>query len=108
MPSPVVTPPASGAPGRLEGDARRLDGGAAPTRRDFLKQVAATAAVAAGPEFAPGAAPRPRAAPAPSTTEAAVKALYDSLTDGQKKEVCFDWDYRATPVFGRTPVPDPS
>ena len=25
--------------------------------------------------------------------ETAVQALYDSLTETQKKEVCFDWDF---------------
>ena len=35
------------------------------------------------------------AAPTPkSAAETAVKRLYEMLTDAQKKEVCFDWDYK--------------
>jgi hypothetical protein len=64
-------------------------------RRDFLKGlgVAAAAAITGGiPLFAE---PRVFAAPTPkSTAETAVKALYDSLTSDQRKEVCFDWDYK--------------
>jgi hypothetical protein len=59
-------------------------------RRQFLKTAAATAAL---PLFA---IPKVVAAPPTkkSAAETAVKALYDSLTDAQKKEVCFAWDYK--------------
>src|SRR5207249_4653476 len=34
------------------------------------------------------------AAPSPkSTAETAVKGLYDALTEEQRKEICFDWNY---------------
>lgn len=62
-------------------------------RRDFLRGVGAAAAVSTTglPLFATA-----RAAAAPSKSspaETAVKGLYDSLSDEQKKVVCFDWDY---------------
>jgi hypothetical protein len=61
-------------------------------RRGFLKTVGVTAAAAAGvPLFA---TPRADAAPTPkSAAETAVKGLYDSLTEEQRKKVCFDWNY---------------
>src|SRR5204862_704724 len=34
----------------------------------------------------------------------AVKALYDTLTDVQKKEICFDWDYKDSRGLLRTHV----
>src|SRR5262249_4490044 len=39
----------------------------------------------------------PKLAAAPSSksvAETAVKALYDTLSDAQKKEICFDWDHK--------------
>src|SRR4051812_6377713 len=93
-------------------------------RRDFLKTVGAGAAAAAlplwavpraaaaptpspGPSQSPGGggpaapplplgpAPGAAAPPPPSTpAETAVKALFEALTDQQRKEVCFDWDYQ--------------
>jgi hypothetical protein len=74
------------------GDEVRLD------RRDFLRTVGVTAAVAGGiPLFA---TPKAHAAPSPSSTaETAVKGLYETLTDEQKKKMCFDWDYEH-PVRG--------
>jgi hypothetical protein len=62
-------------------------------RRDFLRVVGATTAAAtAGVPL--WATPKAKAAPTPkSPAETAVKALYESLTDEQKKVVCFDWDY---------------
>ncbi len=59
------------------------------SRRQFFR-VAATAA-AATPLFATA-----RAAAAPtkaSAPESAVKALYDSLNEEQRKKVCFPWDH---------------
>ena len=62
-----------------------------PSRRQFLQT---SAAVAGGlPLFA--TAKPAIAAPAKSAPpETAVKALYDSLTDQQRKAVCFPWDYK--------------
>jgi hypothetical protein len=40
-------------------------------------------------------APVAQGFPSPaSAAETAVKALFESLTDGQRAEICFDWDYR--------------
>jgi hypothetical protein len=70
------------------------------TRRQFLHTAAASAAL---PLFATA-----RAVAAPtkkSAAETAVKALYDSLTEAQKKAVCFEWDHRdATRGLLRTRV----
>jgi hypothetical protein len=64
-------------------------------RRNFLKTVGTTAAVAAGAGLPLWAVPRVQAAPRPtSTAETAVKALYETLTDKQRKEICFAWDYQ--------------
>lgn len=65
--------------------------GPAVSRRQFLRTSAAAALTAgAAPLFASRAA----AAPTPtSPAETAVKALYDSLTAAQKKEICFAWDH---------------
>jgi len=66
-----------------------------PNRRDFIKSAAAatTAAVTGGLTLF--ATPRADAKPTPSSAaETAVKALYETLSDSQKKEVCFDWDYK--------------
>jgi hypothetical protein len=62
-------------------------------RRDFLRAAGVTAAASAAalPLFA---TPRAVAAPSPSSAaETAVKGLYDSLTDEQRKVVCFGWDH---------------
>jgi hypothetical protein len=72
-------------------------------RRDFLRTtVAGLGAAAAGlsvPMFAKAAPTRKSAA------ETAVRALYESLTDKQKKDVCFDWDHKdATRGILRTHV----
>ena len=63
-------------------------------RRRFLLTAGATAAAVAGlPLFA---VPKAAAAATPSSpAETAVKALFDMLTDDQKKTVCFDWDYKS-------------
>ena len=60
-------------------------------RRDFLRLAAATAATAAGGLLLPQttAAPTPK-----SDAETAVKALYETFSDKQKKKICFDWDYK--------------
>ncbi len=65
-------------------------------RRDFLKTVGVTAAAAAAGSLPLWATPRAvQAAPTPrSTAETAVTALYNSLTDAQKRVVCFDWNHQ--------------
>lgn len=70
------------------GEDLRLD------RRDFLRTVGATAAAAAAGGIPLFATAKVQAAPTPSSpAETAVKGLFDSLTEEQRKEVCFDWDY---------------
>lgn len=62
------------------------------SRRDFLKAAGVTAVATAGLPL--GATAKAHAAPTPkSAAETAVKGLYDTLTDDQKKAICFAWDY---------------
>ena len=64
------------------------------SRRNFLRRFGGAAAAAAGSSalWPVGSA---LAAPTPgSPAETAVKALYQALTDRQKKEICFPWDYQ--------------
>ena len=71
------------------------DAEAAVDRRDFLRAVGGTAAAAAAGGVPLFATARAIAAPTPSSAaETAVKGLYETLTDAQKKVVCFDWDYK--------------
>ena len=69
------------------------------TRRDFVKAVGG-AAVAAGtlPLFAiprlPAAVAPARGAPSEKTAESAVKHFYSSLTDEQKKVICFPFEHK--------------
>ena len=65
-------------------------------RRQFLRTAAAAAASAAAfPLFATAKDTPAVAGPtAKSAAETAVKALYDSFTDKQKKDVCFAWDHK--------------
>jgi hypothetical protein len=66
-------------------------------RRDFLRTVGVTAAAASTASLPLFATARAVAAPSKSSpAETAVKALYDTLTDEQKKVVCFDWDFVET------------
>lgn len=62
-------------------------------RRTFFRATAAAAMATGVPLFA-----TPKAAVAAPTktsaAETAVKALYDSLTETQKKEICFAWDHQ--------------
>lgn len=62
-------------------------------RRDFLRSVGVTAAASTVglPLFATARAVA--ASSKSSSAETAVKALYDTLTEEQRKVVCFDWDY---------------
>lgn len=70
-------------------------------RRDFLKSAAA-AAVSSVPLFATA---KVQAAPTPkSAAETAVKGLFDTLTDEQRKQVCFDWDFEDKRGLLRTHV----
>src|SRR4051794_2296320 len=63
-------------------------------RRDFLRPVGVTAAAASAAPVLFATA-KAKAAPTPrSAAETAVKALYESLTDAQRKAVCFDWDHK--------------
>ena len=60
-------------------------------RRDFLRMTGGAAALTMA-----GAVPavaRAATAADAATAEAAVKDLFDSLTDDQRKLVCFDWDH---------------
>jgi hypothetical protein len=64
-------------------------------RRDFLRTVGATAAAVSAASLPLFATARVHAqASKSSTAETAVKGLYETLTDEQKKEMCFDWDYK--------------
>ncbi|MCE9567179.1 MAG: DUF3500 domain-containing protein [Planctomycetes bacterium] len=59
-------------------------------RRGFLASVAAIGAGGMlGTPRVVAAAPSPK-----SVAETAVSALYDTLTEVQKKTICFDWDYK--------------
>jgi hypothetical protein len=60
------------------------------TRRDFLGTLAATVY-----------GTTVHAAAEPSPADAAVKALYDSLTDAQRRVMCFDWDRKG---YGGLPL----
>jgi hypothetical protein len=63
-------------------------------RRQFIKTVGVSAAAAAAGGLPLFATPRVHAAATPkSVAETAVKTLYDTLSEQQKKDVCFEWDY---------------
>jgi hypothetical protein len=64
-------------------------GGAMPDRRAFLKTLATGAASVAFGGARPGTGGH---AEPVSPADAAVKALYEALTEPQKKAMCFDWD----------------
>lgn len=77
----------------------------ATDRRSFLGTAAATAAAVAAGGVELFATPRASAAPKPdSKPESVVKALYESLKDSQKKEICFPWDYKDARGLLRTHV----
>jgi len=60
-------------------------------RRDFLKTVGTSAAAVTLPIWA---TPRVQAAATPeSPAETAVKALYATLNDAQRRVMCFPWDH---------------
>jgi uncharacterized protein DUF3500 len=61
-------------------------------RREFFRVAGVAAAAAAVPL---AAVPHLAAAPSPSSAaETAVKGLFETLTDEQRKVICFDWDYQ--------------
>jgi hypothetical protein len=63
-----------------------------PTSRRALIRASAAALGASWASSAPfGLAAE---AAAPTAAEIAVKALYNTLSEEQRKEVCFDWDYK--------------
>jgi len=69
---------------------RRKQNLASQPRRNFLKQTGALALAASGvPLFAAQAT----AAVSKKTPETLVKILFDSLSEIQQKEVCFDWNH---------------
>jgi hypothetical protein len=71
--------------------------GAPWNRREFLRTTAAGAGL-----LLPGSV---RAAlETERKPESLVKTLYDSLTEAQKKEVCFDWDHKTDRGLLRTHV----
>jgi hypothetical protein len=63
-------------------------------RREFLKSVGAAAAAGVASTLPVWAVPKAAASIVGSgPSETAAAALYESLTDEQKQEICFDWDY---------------
>jgi hypothetical protein len=64
-------------------------------RRDFLMSVTGAAAAAVTGGISLWAVPKAGAAPTPSSApETAVKTLYETLSEEQKKTVCFAWDHK--------------
>jgi hypothetical protein len=73
-----------------------------PSRREFLKTATAAATAAVTGLWA---VPRADARPTPqSAAETKVKALYETLTEEQKRQICFDWDYKDSRGLLRTHV----
>ena len=62
-------------------------------RRDFLNVVGAGAVAVAAGTLTEWATPKAAAATLAGPSETAAKALYESLTETQRKEICFDWDH---------------
>ena len=67
-----------------------------PDRRDFLKTAAGAAMAGAAVLGAPMSVVRAAPPTASSAAEQALAALYATLTDMQKRTVCFDWDHTQT------------
>jgi len=65
------------------------------SRRDFLAAGGAAAAVLSGTSLfaADQAGKKTKAVAAASSPESLVKVLFDTITDKQKKEICFAWDH---------------
>jgi hypothetical protein len=64
-----------------------------PNRRDFLATAGIGAAAVAGGSLAGVATAKKSVATKPAETY--VKLLYESLTEKQRKEMCFDWNHVA-------------
>src|SRR5262245_35308716 len=61
----------------------------------MLKRLGTTVAALAAGGLSPGRGREAPAGPWPrQVAETAIKALWDTLSAGQRKEICFDWDYR--------------
>jgi hypothetical protein len=60
------------------------------TRREFVRVVGTTAAVAAAAPLTSGLRAEGSAEPVPETL---VKKLYDTLSAAQREEICFPWDH---------------
>lgn len=75
-------------------------------RRQFIASTAS--AVAAGYAVNGSSTAEAAATPTPSGADDAITALYKSLSDTQRREVCFGWDERARVVFGQSVTRDPS
>ena len=61
-----------------------------PDRREFLKQVSAGATLVAASSTMPSLG---HAGEATKTPESLVKTLYGSLSESQREEMCFAWDF---------------
>ncbi len=61
------------------------------TRRQFVQRAGIVAAAAALPQMALAAPDQPAASQ--PTSESLVAKLYGTLSDEQKKQICFDWDH---------------
>ena len=74
-------------------DCRDCEGGVPVSRRQFLRAAGVAVVAGAGLPLV-GDSPA-QAAPKPtSAAETAVKALYEMLTEDQRKKVCFAWDHQ--------------
>jgi hypothetical protein len=62
-------------------------------RRGFLAVAGAAAAVVGSGLILPNYAQAKDSVPSDKTPESIVKHLFGTLTDEQKKEICFDWDH---------------
>ena len=86
----------------------RANGGLA--RRSFLKTAVAAAAAGSMGTSAWGAPAAGSSVQGANPSEKAILALYRTLSDEQRRAVCFDWDYRVDIRYGRKPltIPDPN
>ena len=75
-------------------------------RRQFI--ASAASAVAVGYALNGSSTAEAAATPTPRGADDAITALYESLSDRQRREVCFEWDERARVVFGQPVTRDRS
>ena len=73
----------------VECECRESDGRGKVTRRRFLQAAGVSAAVATLPRVLHA----DESVSAAATSESLVKKLYDSLSEKQREEICFTWDY---------------